>query len=142
MMESVVICGSNNKDGLLVGPMNNSSDISKNEWQFKITHLILTAKYKNISDIFEIGCSLSLSDMYDYEKSRFVTKNTTLAVKKLEISKGQTIEIVFSDSVCPFLKVSNVKDRIEISLTKAGTSETLPEDSVSFVCHVVILRTK
>lgn len=140
MMKSIVICGSMDKNGLLVGPMRNNKDISKNEWEFTLSTLILTAKHEAVNGIFEIGCSLNSSESYDYKTERYVTKNTTVSVKKIEILPGQSVTIDFPETISPYFRVENVKDRVEISIQHAGTGSTLPHSSVDFVCHIILRR--
>ena len=140
MMKSVVICGSIDKEGLLVGPLRNNRDIARNRWEFKLVSLTLTAKTEDISGVFEIGCSLNCSDSYDYENLRYQTKNTTLCVRDISISKNERVTYEFTDSHCPYFPVENVKDRLEISLTRVGTNSSLPKHSADFVCHILIRR--
>ena len=139
-MKSVVICGSVDKEGLLVGPLRNNQDISKNTWEFKLVSLTLIAKTENISGIFEIGCSLNASETYDYAKKRYTVRNSTLCVKNVKISKGDTVTYEFGESFCPFFRVETVKDRIEVSMRKAGQDTVLSKNSADFVYHIIMRR--
>ena len=139
-MKSVVICGTVDKEGLLVGPLRNNQDISKNNWEFKLLSLTLTAKTESIKGVFEIGCSLNSSDTYDFAREQYTVRNTTVCVKNIEVPQGETVSYEFSESFCPFFRVENVKDRIEVSMRKAGTNSVLPKDSAHFVYHILMKR--
>ena len=138
---SLVVCGKTNKYGNIVGHIPDSKTLNKNEWDFKVLSAIITPLTTDLDDVFELGCSFSSSICFNYELDRFLDKNTPAIVSHIQIEKNKTKTITPSNSF-PWMRVENAGDKISISLVKAGTESSLPENSVSMTVHIVIKRIK
>lgn len=141
-MLSIVIQGKINKNGVITGPVPNSSQISRNEWDFKLVSLSIKPLSRDLKQMIEIGCSFTSSPCYNYELKKVLDKNSPLAVKYVDIERNKTQTFEFSDTVCPWLRIDQPSDRVDISIVNPGSDTCLSEDSAEIVCHMMIKRVR
>lgn len=140
-MKSMIIKSEIDKFGNLTSRVNAVNVLSRNEWEFRISTIIITPRHKDmVEKVFEVGCSMNTSECYDYDQKSFMDKNTPVCLVLVNAKKNKKQKIDFSQSSCPWLKVENVKDIIEISFTEPGTNVILSKGSLSAVIHLWIRR--
>ena len=139
-MRSLIIKGLVDKSGNVTARLNNVQSLSRNEWEFRISSVIICPKKRDISEVFELGCSLNNSECFDYNKSLFMDKNTPLCLLNINCEKGRSQKVDLSQSSCPWLKLENVKDTIEVSFFQPGTSIQAEKGIFSVILHMWIRR--
>ena len=140
-MRSIVIKGAVDKHGHVTAPLSNVHSLSRNKWEFRISSVIITPVQSSLkSVVYELGCSLNNSECFNYVLGQFMDKNTPLFLISLNAEKNESQKIDLSQSVCPWLKLENVKDTTEISFYEPGTNRHPPKGLFSTVMHMWIRR--
>ena len=140
-MRSIVAKGSTNKHGQILIRLNDVNSLSKNEWEFKVSSLVISPLLNDVeSHIFELGCSLNTTECFDYTRNVFMDKNTPMCLLFVNCRKNLSQKIELSDSVCPWLKIENVKDIVEVTFFDPGTSNAVPKDMFYVTLHLWIRR--
>lgn len=139
-MRSIIITGEINKNGGVTARLKNPNIVSRNEWEFRVSSLVLSAKDDILQTVYEMGSSLNTSECFDYEKKTFLEKNTPICIVFVNCQKNKKQKIDFSESSCPWLKVENAKDTIEISFTLPGTDKAIKKGTFSVVLHLWMRR--
>ena len=139
-MRSLVIQGEVNKYGSIIGRLKSPNFLSRNDWEFRVSSLILTANENIDQEVYELGSSFNTSECFDYEKKMFMDKHTPICLMYVNCKKNKKQKFDLSTSSCPWLKIENVKDTVELSFFEPGTDKTVPKGTFSAVVHMWIKR--